>query len=165
MTRPLVVMGVSGSGKSTLGASLAVAMGGVFLDADDLHPAANVAKMRAGIPLDDDDRWPWLDAVGRAVADADGAVVCACSALRRVYRDRLQAIVPGLAFIELAGPREVLAQRMSTRPGHFMPTSLLDSQLATWEPLAGDEAGITVDIRDAVETQTLAAAAWAQSTR
>lgn len=148
--RPLiVVMGVSGSGKSTVGAMLADALGATFTDGDSLHPAANVAKMAAGIPLDDADRLPWLDAVGDtlAVAGSAGAVV-ACSALKRSYRERILAKAPTARFVELDGSRSLLAGRMSARGDHFMPTSLLDSQLATLEPLEADEPGMRVSIAD-----------------
>ena len=137
-------MGVSGSGKTTVGAALADALGLPFVDGDALHPAANVAKMAAGIPLDDADRAPWLDAVGAVLAA--GPVVVACSALRRVYRDRLRAAAPELLLVFLDGSREVLAARMAARPGHFMPASLLDSQLATLERPDPDEHPVTVDI-------------------
>ncbi|WP_345763993.1 gluconokinase [Diaminobutyricibacter sp. McL0608] len=143
--RPLVVvMGVSGSGKSTVGALLAESLGAPFTDGDDLHPPANVAKMAAGIPLDDDDRWPWLAAVGRTLAAAgpDGLVV-ACSALKRAYRDAIRAEAPTVRFVELDSSPAVLAARM-VRPGHFMPPSLLASQLATLEPLASDEPGVRI---------------------
>lgn len=151
--RPLVVvMGVSGSGKSTVGAALADALGVPFTDADGLHPAANVAKMTRGIPLTDTDREPWLDAVGARLAEHTGTgLVVACSALRRTYRDRLRAHAPSTVFVHLSGDAAVLAERMGGRSGHFMPTALLDSQLATLEPLAADEAGTTLDIRRPVE--------------
>ncbi|MCS0499427.1 gluconokinase [Protaetiibacter mangrovi] len=140
---PVVVMGVSGSGKSTVGALLAGRLGWVFVDGDELHPSANVAKMAAGIPLDDDDRWPWLDAVGERLAA--GPVVVACSALRRAYRDRLRAAAPGVRFVLLDGTRELLAARMSSRH-HFMPETLLDSQLATLERPDPDEHVLVYDI-------------------
>ena len=146
--RPVVVMGVSGSGKTTVGAALADALGLRFVDGDALHPAANVAKMAAGIPLDDADRAPWLDAVGAVLAA--GPVVVACSALKRVYRDRLRAAAPDLDLVFLDGSRELLASRMAARPGHFMPASLLDSQLATLEPPTADEHPVTVDVAPAV---------------
>ena len=143
-SRPVVVMGVSGSGKTTVGAALADALGLRFVDGDALHPAANVAKMAAGIPLDDADRAPWLDAVGAVLAA--GSVVVACSALKRTYRDRLRAAAPDLELVFLDGSRELLASRMAARPGHFMPASLLDSQLATLEPPTADEHPVTVDV-------------------
>ena len=143
-SRPVVVMGVSGSGKTTVGAALADALGLRFVDGDALHPAANVAKMAAGIPLDDADRAPWLDAVGAVLAA--GPVVVACSALKRAYRDRLRAAAPDLELVFLDGSRELLASRMASRPGHFMPASLLDSQLATLEPPTVDEHSVTVDV-------------------
>ncbi len=142
----LVVMGVSGSGKSTIGALLAARLAVPFLDADDLHPITNVDKMSAGIPLTDDDRWPWLAKVGAAIAAASGTgIVVACSALKRSYRDAIRAEAPGSRFVHLAGSRELLASRLGSRETHFMPASLLDSQLAALEPL-GDGEGITVDI-------------------
>lgn len=144
----VVVMGVSGSGKSTVGRAVADALGASFVDGDDLHPAANVAKMAAGIPLTDADRAPWLRAVGRTLADGDDAgMVVACSALKRSYRDLIRDEAPGTVFAELDGPRELLQERM-IRPGHFMPASLLDSQLATLEPLQADEAGLRLDIAE-----------------
>lgn len=142
-------MGVTGTGKSTVGRSLADALDADFVEGDDLHPEANVAKMASGRPLTDADRWPWLDAVGAAVRErsADGQpVVATCSALRRAYRDRLRAVVPGLFFVHLRAPREVLAGRLAGRRGHFMPVSLLDSQLSTLEPLEPDERGAVVDV-------------------
>lgn len=143
----LVVMGVSGSGKSTLGARLAHRLGRPFLEGDAFHPAANVATMAAGIPLTDDDRWPWLDALAAAMsahAAAGESTVVACSALRRAYRDRLRAAEGRVRFLYVAVPAGELARRMEHRPGHFMPVTLLDSQLATLEPLADDEDGTTV---------------------
>jgi gluconokinase len=145
MTFLIVVMGVSGSGKSTLGADLALAVGVPFVDADDLHPPANVAKMTAGTPLTDDDRWPWLRLVGLELARAETTgLVVACSALRRAYRQAILAEAPGTRFVMLDVPEAELAERMRARGGHFMPATLLASQLATLEPLAIDEPGITV---------------------
>ena len=143
-SRPVVVMGVSGSGKTSVGVSLAEAIGETFVDGDSLHPEANVAKMAAGIPLDDADRAPWLDAIGRVLAA--GQVVVACSALKRAYRDRLRAAAPDLELVFLRGSRELLAGRVAHRPGHFMPASLLDSQLDTLEPPTPDEDQLTVDV-------------------
>jgi gluconokinase len=144
-----VVMGVSGSGKSTVGNLLATHDGVSFLEGDAYHPAANVSKMSAGIPLDDDDRAGWLDALAgeiRAARDAGHGLVLSCSALKRRYRDLLRAADPALRFVHLDGPRDVIAARMQARPGHYMPPSLLDSQLRILEPLQPDEAGLTLDI-------------------
>ncbi|KQQ05782.1 hypothetical protein ASG06_04280 [Rathayibacter sp. Leaf185] len=141
-------MGVAGCGKTTTGVGLADALGGVFIDADDLHPAVNKAKMASGQALTDDDRWPWLHSVGAVfhTAPAAGTVV-ACSALRRAYRDLLRSSAGRpLFFVHLAGARELHAARIRARTGHFMPPALLDSQLATLEPLEPDEDGVTVDI-------------------
>lgn len=139
-------MGVSGSGKSTVGRLLADRLDIPFADADDLHPAANVEKMAAGIPLTDDDRAPWLTLVGRTLAKSDcTGVVVACSALKRVYRDLIRESAPRAIFAELQARPEVLRARMEAREGHFMPASLLKSQLATLEPLQQDEPGLHVD--------------------
>lgn len=144
----LVVMGVSGSGKSTIGRAVADALSAPFVDGDDLHPAVNVAKMSAGIPLTDADREPWLRTVGRTLAaGGEAGMVVACSALKRSYRDLIRSEAPGTVFAELDGAPELLAERM-VRPGHFMPASLLDSQLATLEPLQPDEAGLRLDVAE-----------------
>jgi carbohydrate kinase (thermoresistant glucokinase family) len=145
---PLVcVMGVSAAGKSTVGAALADALGLPFVDADDLHSSAHRAKMAAGTPLSDLDRWPWLDAVGeRFAAHRRTGLVMACSALRRAYRDRIRAVVPGVVFVHLDGSRQLLADRAGARADHFMPAALLDSQFATLEPLAADEPGLVADV-------------------
>lgn len=153
----IVVMGVSGCGKSSVGLALAEALGARFIDGDDLHPEANKAKMAAGIPLNDEDRWPWLDLVGEALAQSN--TVVACSALKRVYRERILAAAPGTFFVHLHGTRELLAQRMNARPNHFMPVSLLDSQLNTLELLGADEPGVMLDI--ALPIDQLVAAAKA----
>jgi carbohydrate kinase (thermoresistant glucokinase family) len=150
----IVVMGVSGCGKSSVGIALATALGARFIDGDDLHPEANKAKMSAGIPLDDSDRWPWLELVGQALAEevvetsggSFSGTVVACSALKRCYRERILAGAPNTFFIHLDGTREILEQRLGSRPGHFMPASLLDSQLATLEPLGAGEPGVAIDI-------------------
>ncbi len=142
ITRPLVVMGVSGSGKTTVGEALAVALGVPFADGDALHPEANVAKMAAGIPLDDADRAPWLVAIGAVLAA--GPVVVACSALKRAYRDRLRVAAPELELVYLEVDRATLLDRMAHRT-HFMPPSLLDSQLATLEPPTAEENAIVVN--------------------
>ncbi len=147
-------MGVSGSGKSTVGAALAQRVGGVFLDADDLHPAANVHKMSSGIPLTDEDRAPWLDIVGKEMRKRQGEgrpIVIACSALKRKYRERIRAEEPAAFFVLLTGTREELERRLQARHGHFMPPSLLDSQLDTIEPLGSNEHGATVNIHGTKE--------------
>lgn len=154
----VVVMGVSGSGKSAVGAALAVALGLPYVDGDALHPPENVAKMHAGVPLADDDRWPWLDTVGEWLrAHAAGGGVVACSALRRSYRDRLLSHAPTARFAELDVPPDVLRARLAARTGHFMPASLLDSQLATLEPLAEDEPGVRVQVRGEASVEENAA--------
>lgn len=143
----IVAMGVSGSGKSTVGVALAERLGGAFVDGDDLHPAANVAKMASGHALTNADRAPWLDKVGRTFAEATEATVIACSALKRIYRDRIRhAAGRAVTFVHLDGPRDILAQRMNSRPGHFMPAALLDSQIATLEPPGAGERAVTVSI-------------------
>ena len=144
--RLLYVTGVSGAGKSTLAAALAAAEGALFLEGDEFHPAANRARMAAGRPLDDAARAPWLAAIAaRAAAEraAGRAVVIACSALRRAYRDRLRAgsgPAAHLGFLVLAAPEAALAPRLAARQGHFMPASLLPSQVASFEPPGPDEA-------------------------
>ncbi len=143
---PIVVMGVSGSGKSTVGAALAQRLRVPFVDADTLHPPANIAKMAAGEPLDDDDRYPWLKKVGEWLAShRDGGVV-SCSALKRKYRDQLRAHCPRVEFLHLAGSPEIISSRLAARTDHFMPAALLRSQFDTLQPLSADEAGMTVDV-------------------
>ncbi|MFE5291831.1 gluconokinase [Isoptericola sp. NPDC056618] len=148
--RGVVVMGVAGCGKSTVGGLLAARIGLQFVDADDLHPPSNVAKMSAGTPLTDDDRLPWLARVAevlRAGAEAGSPVVMACSALRRSYRDALRdGAGGGVLFVHLHGDRGLLARRIAARADHFMPPALLDSQLATLEQLGADETGVVVDV-------------------
>jgi gluconokinase len=148
---PIVVMGVSGSGKSTVGAALAQRLVVPFADADAFHPDANIAKMAAGEPLDDNDRSPWLEAIGEWLTrHADGGVM-SCSALKRDYRDQLRAHCPGVEFLHLSGSPELIARRLAGRSGHFMPASLLKSQFDTLEPLGPDERGVTVDVTEPVE--------------
>ena len=139
----IVVMGVSGSGKTTVGEALAADLGVPLLEGDQFHPKANIDKMSSGTPLTDDDRWPWLDAIAKAIRDAPDGVIVTCSSLRRIYRDRLRAGAGRpMIFVFLSGSRETLAARLAARKGHFMPASLLDSQLATLEPPHPDEPGI-----------------------
>lgn len=144
-----VVMGVSGCGKSTVGQALAAALGVRFVEGDAYHPAANVAKMSAGQALSDADRAAWLLALQtplrEACASGEGIVV-SCSALKKRYRDVLRAAEPALRFAHLDGARALLAERLGARVGHYMPPSLLESQLADLEPLEADEAGIVLDI-------------------
>ncbi len=150
-TRHVVVMGVSGSGKTTVASGIAARTGLVFAEADDFHSAANVAKMRAGHPLTDEDRWPWLRALAEwmgAEAAAGRSTVITCSALRRSYRDVLRSGPPHtLDLLLLDGPTEVIRRRLLTRRGHYMPPSLLQSQLETLEPLGPDEHGVVLDLR------------------
>ena len=139
-----VVMGVSGVGKTGTGTRLAEALGGRFVEGDDLHTPEARAKMAGGTPLTDEDRWPWLDRVGAALAEAEPPVVAACSALRRPYRDRLRAQAPDLVFLHLVADRALILERLLGRKGHYMPPSLLDSQFETLEPLGADERGLRV---------------------
>ncbi len=143
----LVVMGVSGSGKTTVGAAIGQRLRVPFADADDFHPAANVAKMAAGQPLDDEDRWPWLETIGAWLAahEATGGVM-SCSALKRRYRDQLRHHAGRVDFLHLHGSPELIAHRQAARSGHFMPASLLTSQFATLEPLSPDEHGLVLDV-------------------
>lgn len=143
-----VIMGVSGCGKSMVGTAIAAGLDVPFLEGDTLHPPENVAKMAQGIPLTDDDRLPWLDKIGSeiAAAGAEGLVV-SCSSLKKIYRERLRSFADGrLVFVFLDGSEAVLAERMAARRGHFMPASLLKSQLATLEDPSGEPDVITIDI-------------------
>jgi gluconokinase len=151
--RPLVVvMGVSGSGKSTVGAALAERLGLPYQDADTFHPQANIDKMAAGHPLDDDDRRPWLQAIGSWLAERDGSgAVASCSALKRRYRDTLLAAAPGIRFLHLSGAADLISDRMAHRPEHFMKPSMLQSQIETLEPLGDDEPGCTIDVAHSVD--------------
>lgn len=145
--RCYVLMGVSGCGKSSVGAALSASCGMTFVDGDDLHPPANIAKMSQGDALTDADRAPWLADVGRALAEGTGPVVIGCSALRKSYRNIIRKAVPApVHFLHLHAPKAVLAARVTGRKGHFMPASLLDSQYETLEPLNPDEQGNEIDI-------------------
>jgi gluconokinase len=148
-------MGVAGAGKSLVGSALARALGVDFVEGDEYHPPENVARMAAGIPLTDDDRLGWLRALAdrlRAAAKADRGLVMACSALKRSYRDLLRAGDPDVRFILLHGGRALLAERIAKRRGHYMPASLLDSQLATLEIPSPDEGAWTCDVASSPET-------------
>jgi gluconokinase len=146
-TTTIIVMGVSGSGKSTVAATLVDRLGWEFAEGDDFHPAANVEKMRAGHPLDDEDRWPWLRTLAAWIGEHEQAgrnVVVTCSALKRSYRDLLRDGHPSVWFAHVTADPELIRERIEHRSGHYMPPSLLDSQLATLEPLADDEPGARV---------------------
>ena len=146
-----VVMGVSGSGKSLIGAALARALGVDFVEGDEYHPAENVERMARGVPLTDDDRAAWLRSLAvriREAKDAGTGLVMSCSALKRSYRDVLRAEAGELRFVFLRGSRALLAERLASRRGHFMPPSLLDSQLATLEEPSPDEHACVCDIRE-----------------
>ena len=149
--RRIVVMGVAGSGKTTIGTALAARLGLPFADADEFHPPANVAKMAAGRPLDDSDRLPWLHALGSWLADHPLGGVVTCSALRVGYRDLLRSHVPHLTFLHLAGDADVITARVAARTDHFMPASLVSSQLELLEPLRADEAGVVADLTRPVD--------------
>ena len=149
MTVQVVVMGVAGAGKSTVAVGLATSLGADFVDGDDLHHESNVAKMRSGTPLTDEDRVPWLDAIAAWLserADAGRTGVVACSALRKDYRGRLRPDGLDVQFVHLAGDFETISARMRFRAGHFMPESLLISQFEALEPLTDDERGITLNV-------------------
>jgi gluconokinase len=157
----VIVAGVSGSGKTTVGALLAGRLGWIFADADDFHPAANVAKMRAGIPLTDADRWPWLNAIAawmdERIARGESAVIT-CSALKRGYRDVLLAGRPEARLVFLSVDRPLLERRLAARHGHFFPEQLLDSQLAAVEPVGPDENAVTVTVGPGDDPATTVAA-------
>ncbi|AMW12856.1 gluconate kinase [Streptomyces qaidamensis] len=151
----IVVMGVSGSGKTTVGHKVAQRLGLPYAEADDFHPPQNVAKMRAGIPLDDEDRRPWLEMIATWLAEHAGrGGVVTCSALKRRYRDRLTAVAPDVFFLHLDGSAELIASRLAARQGHFMPLHLLQSQIDALEPLAADESGAVVPIEGTPEQTT-----------
>lgn len=147
----VVVMGVSGSGKTTVAELLARRLGWTEAEADDFHPPANVAKMHDGIPLTDADRLPWLESLRDWISAAPGSVIITCSALKRSYRDLLRTADADVRFLHLDGDPAVIRRRMTARRDHFMPPALLDSQLATLEPLQPEEPGVLVDIDQSTE--------------
>lgn len=152
----VLVMGVAGSGKSTLARALAERLGWHFLEGDDLHPADNIARMSAGLPLTDADREPWLAAIAAWMADRASAgedAVVACSALKRRYRDVLRSAVPDLRIVHLQGGREVIAGRLADRTDHFMPPHLLGSQFDALEPPGPDERAVSVPVTQPIEQQ------------
>ena len=154
MTGAVIIMGVSGCGKSTLGPAIAEKLGWKFVDGDSLHPPENVAKMAAGKPLDDADRQPFLEHVARAITEHRRAgVVVACSALQRSYRDLIRSRAGNVTFVLPILEREILLARLARRRNHFMPTSLLDSQLALLELPGSDEPAIVVDGNSPVQAQ------------
>jgi gluconokinase len=143
---PIIVMGVSGCGKTTVGEALARHLRVPYIEGDALHPAENVAKMASGTPLNDDDRWPWLEKIGAALKAHPNGALATCSSLKKIYRDRLrEASGGGLSFVFLKCSKEVLEKRMLARKGHFMPSSLLASQLATLEDPGGEAGVVTVN--------------------
>lgn len=153
MLQSIVVMGVSGAGKSSVGQALATQLGAHFVDGDTLHPEANVKKMAAGFPLTDEDRWPWLHRVGTQLSASPGnGTVVACSALKRSYRDAIRTAAPATTFILLQADRPALQDRLTQRPGHFMPASLLTSQLETLEELQSDESGLMIESTGGIDT-------------
>ncbi|MCE2688949.1 MAG: gluconokinase [Rubrivivax sp.] len=147
----VVVMGVSGCGKTTVGRLLARHLEVPFIEGDELHPPRNVELMAAGIALTDEDRAGWLDAVAAELARRPEGAVASCSALRRRYRDRLRCVVPALRFVHLRGDRAVLEERLAQRRGHYMPPTLLESQLQTLEPPSADEQPLELDITEPAE--------------
>lgn len=160
--RKIVVMGVSGCGKSTVGEHLATELGLEYKDGDELHPQSNIDKMASGQALDDDDRAWWLVQVGKWLRDRDSGVI-ACSALKRSYRDLIRTKAPGTIFVHLHGDYDLLFSRMNSREDHFMPSTLLDSQFATLEPLGEDEEAKVFDIALSVDEIVAEAADWVRN--
>jgi gluconokinase len=161
----VIVMGVSGSGKSSVGSAIANALALPFIEGDVLHPPGNVQKMASGIPLTDEDRWPWLDKIGAELAKAEQGIVASCSALKKIYRDRLRDTAGGpLAFIFLDASPEVLRYHMSKRTGHFMPVSMLDSQLATLESPSGEPLVLRQDVTEPIGQIVQTSVNWLQKT-
>lgn len=160
MRKHVVVMGVSSCGKSTVGELLAQRTGLPFRDGDDMHPAANIEKMASGQALNDLDRQPWLESIGRFLAEHENGAIVGCSALKHSYREIIRAAAPDTVFVHLHGSYELLKERMSQRVGHFMPVSLLDSQFETLEDLRPEEAGLVLDVSAAPEDLASAAAEY-----
>lgn len=156
----VVIMGVSGSGKTTTGELLGELLDLPYADGDDLHPQSNIDKMGAGQPLNDEDRWPWLELIGRWLSEHPDGGIIGCSALKRSYRDLIRKFAPEVRFIHVHGSREILWERMSHREGHFMPPELLDSQFATLEKLDPAEPGAIFDVSLPPEEIVRQAAAW-----
>ena len=162
MARMVIVMGVAASGKTTVGEALAERMHCPFQEGDALHPPENIARMRAGHPLTDADRWPWLDRVAQWMQAHERGVI-SCSALKRSYRDRLRIAAPTMALVFLDPAPAELRRRIANRPEHFMPASLLDSQLATLEPPQADEVALRLDEKDPLEDQLDRVCAWLEA--
>ncbi len=160
MNSKLLVMGVAGCGKSTLASHLGDAMGWEVIEGDDFHPMANKAKMAAGVALDDSDRWPWLDTLGQQLQQRPGGAVLACSALKRCYRERLRALVPGLRVVYVHISLAEARQRVASRSGHLFPASLVDSQFAALEPPIGEPALLQVEAATSLRSQVDAVRAW-----
>ena len=160
LPRIVVVMGVAGCGKSVVGAALAEALGWRLIEGDVLHPRANIERMSAGLPLTDAHRWGWLDAIGGEIARAGSegvGAVAACSALKRIYRDRLRRFGDGIVFLHLAIDKKSAAERVAGRTGHFMPATLVDSQFADLEPPQPDEEAVTLDATRPIDELVAAA--------
>ena len=155
----VVLMGVSGVGKSSIAAALHRSLGWTLAEGDDFHPASNVEKMRHGIALDDDDRWPWLGAIATWIGTQESMArdcIVTCSALKATYRDSLRDGHPSVWFVHLTAPRDVIASRLDERVGHFMPPSLMASQLDQLEPLGADEPGVDVAATDSADATAAA---------
>lgn len=161
----IIVMGVSGSGKSTVGEQLAAALNLPFLEGDSLHPKPNVNKMASGVPLQDEDRWPWLDTIGERIMAAENGIIVSCSSLKKSYRDRLRSASNGpLLFVFLDGSFDVLYEHMGHRTGHFMPVTMLESQLATLESPVGEPFVFRADVIDPIEKIVADSLNWVKST-
>ena len=166
MSTTIVLMGVAGAGKSSVAAALHRSLGWPFAEGDDFHPESNVAKMRSGVALDDDDRWPWLAAIATWIGAQESVArdsIVTCSALKAAYRDALREGHPSIWFVHLTAPRAVIASRLAERAGHFMPPSLLASQLEQLEPLRAGESGANVTATDSADATALAIEALLRS--